>query len=139
MNYTTSRDYEELFQLIESGERIPCFYDEGLIRQIGYARESFGVYCIGHDADCYDKEMFINRAKKIHAEFLIIDGWIKIESDKDLPPVGDYDSCVLVYRKDGVMDIRRVKYLHVKDYLKMPWYKDDGITHWMPLPEAPKE
>jgi len=136
MSYTTSKDYEELFRLIESGERVPCFYDDGSIRQIGYARESFGVYCIGHDADCYDKEMFINRAKKINAEFLPPSGWIKIESDKDLPPIGE----VVLFRLAGN------KYTFSGYWNGTIWmcicscnhWLPGHATHWKPRPEAPE-
>ena len=64
--------------------------------------------------------------------------WIRIEDEK--PDTGQY---VLVYHKDGVMQCAQYlisgyddRELWVLDH----YYKEQGeITHWMPLPEPPKE
>ena len=68
-----------------------------------------------------------------------------VECSDRLPELGDYS--VLVHFKHGGIDIA-----HVEDYfaditagikegrqLYTKWYKTQKVTHWMLLPEPPKE
>ena len=68
---------------------------------------------------------------------LLPDAWIKIESDKDLPPKGDY--CVLVYRqKDNDYEIVHVNYFYSPYVAQKKFYQVTGVTHYKPMPEAPE-
>ena len=64
--------------------------------------------------------------------------WIRVEDEK--PDTGQY---VLVYHKDGVMQCAQYLISGYDDrglWVLDHYYKDQGeITHWMPLPEPPKE
>lgn len=71
--------------------------------------------------------------------------WIKCSDE--LPEIGDY-SVLVYFSKYGDVDM-----VHVVDYfsnitdgldsdgnqLYTKWYLHRKITHWMPLPEPPKE
>lgn len=135
MNYTTSRDYEALWKLVQENE-IPCLYWDEDTQRAGFTRKAYRAAFTPGLSYCSTREGFIQRCKEEQVEALLPSEWIKIESDKDLPPDGDYG--VLVYRKDKIMDICKANYLLGKNYLKEPWYKEDGITHWKPMPKAPE-
>ncbi|MDB4302092.1 DUF551 domain-containing protein [bacterium] len=71
--------------------------------------------------------------------------WVKCS--KRIPVLGDYS--VLVY----FSDTGSIETVHVEDYFKditcgidalgvlyyTKWYKNQNVTHWMELPEEPKE
>ena len=71
--------------------------------------------------------------------------WVNV-NDR-LPILGDYS--VLAYFSDN----NAIDMVHVEDYFKnitaglddnneqlyTKWYKTQGVTHWMSLPEYPKE
>ena len=71
--------------------------------------------------------------------------WIKCSDE--LPELGDY-SVLVCFSEDGTVIMA-----HVEDYfadmtagvdsdgkqLYTKWYLHKGVTHWVPLPEPPKE
>ena len=139
MNYTTSKDYEKLWNLVQEGKEIVCFL-EGLSTYVTIARKN-GEYSDVLSAGVLGvaartKIDFINQCENIHLEFLPPDAWIKIESDKDLPPDGQSVECV--FRGKEVSHASWDKCLNKWDNGDYYWAKED-ITHWKPLPEAPKQ
>jgi len=138
MNYTTSKDYERLWNLVQEGKEIVCFL-EGLSTYVTIAKKN-GEYSDILSAGvlgAMTKIDFINQCENIYLEFLPPDAWIKIESDKDLPPKGDY--CVLVYRqKDNDYEIVHVNYFYSPYVAQKKFYQVTGVTHYKPMPEAPE-
>ena len=136
MNYTTSRDYEKLWDLVQEGKEIVCFL-EGLSTYVTIARKN-GEYSDVLSAGVLGvaartKIDFINQCENIHLEFLPPDAWIKIESDKDLPPE---DIAVFACIDEDCRVIG--KKLKMNFVTAATTYTLDRITHWKPLPEAPE-
>jgi hypothetical protein len=140
-NYTTSKDYEKLWKLVQEGKEIICYipYSENN-KQVAIARMNFNEPTIflpyGDWIHRSDKKTFITYCSVFNLEFLPPDEWIKINSDKDLPPDGQSVECV--FRGKEVSHASWDKYLNKWDNGDYYWAKED-ITHWKPLPEAPKE
>jgi len=152
MNYTTSRDYEALWNLVQEGKEIVCWAD---YRYRDYSDESMQVKrgICATQKDIYhilvgtlaatviharSKLDFIGQCQAVNLEFLPPDEWIKIESDKDLPPNGDY--CVMVYHElINDFDIARASYFYKSPSMgSKRYYQITEITHWKPMPEAPE-
>jgi hypothetical protein len=140
MNYTTSKDYEELWRLVQEGKEIVCF-THGLSTYVSIAMKqgkyvavfSRGVGGVG-DIETNSEIDFMQTCKKLNLEFLPPDEWIKIENDRDLPKINksvlSYDGQSMCEAKwDGVDWENCMSFCCEKEH----------ITHWMPLPEAPKE
>lgn len=140
MNYTTSKDYEKLWNLVQEGNEIVCWVDyeasdNEIIKDVCDARLC-GKYTTIGILFSENKESFMSECNKNNVEFLPPTAWIKIESDKDLPPDGQSVECV--FRGKEVSHASWDKYLNKWDNGDYYWAKED-ITHWKPLPEAPKE
>ena len=145
MNYTTSKDYEELWRLAREGKEVICkiiitdaYNTDGIIftrlKTIGE------TLVIIEDREhnylqASNKKDFIERCTISDIEFLPPDAWIKIESDKDLPPIGEL-----------VLGVEDGKWLccvewdtDARIWYCGDTYKDENsITHWKPLPKAPE-
>lgn len=138
MNYTTSRDYEKLWDLVQDGKEIVCFL-EGLSTYVTIARKN-GEYSdvlsrVIPGVSARTKIDFINQCENVYLEFLPPDAWIKIERDKDLPPVGMSVQCV--YRGYQVGQGTWEKDLNKWDFCDS-YIDKDKITHWKPLSKAPE-
>lgn len=130
MNYVTSKDYEKLWELVQEGKEVVCFISTGTWNEV--PRLVTQEVCIGRT-----KAVFIDEVRKLNLQFLPPNEWIKIESDKDLPPKGDY--CVLVYRpKDNDYEVVHVNYFYSPYAAPKKFYQVTGVTHWKPMPEAPE-
>lgn len=138
MNYTTSKDYEALWNLVQEGKEIICYipYSESN-KQVAIARMNFNEPTIflpyGDWIHGSDEKTFITYCGVFNLEFLPPDEWIKIESDKDLPPEGKQ---VLAWNGKDIYDISWDGEAWDDDRY---FYNRKTFTHWKPLPEAPKE
>ena len=135
MNYTTSKDYEELWRLVQEGKEIIGIREERIKSTI---EKDNGKFCIKEKFDWHvskTKKGFIDECRRLNLEFLPPDAWIKIESDKDLPPVGMSVQCV--YRGYQVGQGTWEKDLNKWDFCDS-YIDKDKITHWKPLPKAPE-
>jgi hypothetical protein len=150
MNYTTSKDYEELWRLVQDGKEIVCFVTEKENRFTGLATwfknspelGGDGFFITAHKKIillALNQERLHIECKRLNLEFLSPNAWIKIESDKDLPPKIGIDCEVLIYSRVCGVESVSISYLHGKDYLGIPWREAQNVTHWMPMPESPKE
>lgn len=138
MNYVTSKDYEKLWELVQEGKKIPCLYQDDGIQRAGLAQKICGTPTPPGGGFCPNKEIFIQSCEADQVEMLLPDAWIKIESDNDLPPKGDY--CVLVYRpKDNDYEVVHVNYFYSPCAAPKKFFQVTGVTHYKPLPEAPRE
>jgi len=136
MNYTTSRDYEALWNLMQEGEVVVCFL-EGLSTYVTIARKngeysdvlSAGVLGVA----AMTKIDFINQCENIHLEFLPPNEWIKIESDRDLPEI---NKNVLTYDGESQCEAKwdGVDWENCMSFC----CEKEHVTHWKPLPEAPE-
>jgi len=136
MNYTTSKDYEKLWKLALE-EYVPCLYwDEGEQRA-GFTRKGGRAAFTPGGWYCATREKFIQHCEEERVEALLPNDWIKIESDKDLPPIGE----VVLFKLAGN------KYTFSGYWTETIWmcicsrnhWLPEHTTHWMPMPEAPKE
>jgi len=139
MNYTTSKDYEKLWNLVQEGKEIVCYiggrshYSFVASKLEGYVK----VFCRGNSVVAGETKIeFISGCEDVELEFLPPTAWIKIESDKDLPP----DGMSLLFR------IKQSQYTYAGYYTSGSiWmclcghshHNTDEVTHWMPMPEAP--
>ncbi len=133
MNYTTSKDYEELWRLVQEGKEIVCF-SRHLSAYVAIARKNgkySEIFSRGiADVSARTKTSFISQCENVNVEFLPPTEWIKIESDKDLPPVG---------QKTLFIDSNGTYFLSwISDIVYDNEYIYSSATHWMPLPEAPE-
>lgn len=137
MNYVTSKDYEKLWELVQEGKRVPCLYYDRGIQRAGIAQKSCGTPTPPGGGFCPNKEIFIQCCEADQVEMLLSNEWIKIESDKDLPPIGE----VVLFKLAGN------KYTFSGYWTGTIWmcicsrnhWLPEHTTHWKPLPEAPKE
>lgn len=136
MNYVTSKDYERIWSLVQEGKKVPCLYHDRGIQRAGLAQKICREPAPPDGAFCPNKEIFIQCCEADQVEMLLSNEWIKIESDKDLPPDGKEVLCV--YRGDQVCVASWDSDLGKWDSGDVYWAKG-LITHWKPLPEAPKE
>jgi len=150
MNYTTSKDYEKLWSLVQEGKEIVCFVnyryydykdDKGKIeRDICLAKFKNNItFLFSREAIYYSTENtkeFLYECRSLNLEFLPPTTWIKIESDKDLPPIGE----VVLFRLAGN------KYTFSGYWNGTIWmcicscyhWSPRHTTHWKPMPEAPE-
>ena len=66
--------------------------------------------------------------------------WNKTKEEK--PDVGDSYLCVVVSGHERYIDVlcrTNYKYPWMENTYEGYEYTDDEVTHWMPLPELPKE
>lgn len=136
MNYVTSKDYEKLWNLVQEGKKIPCLYQDDGIQRAGIAQKSCGTPTPPGGGFCPNKEIFIQCCEADQVGMLLPNDWIKIESDKDLPP--NMQSVECVFRGKEVSHASWDKYLNKWNNGDYYWAKED-ITHWKPLPEPPRE
>ena len=138
MNYTTSKDYELLWNLVQEGKKIVCFVRDVEGAQIAKLDQGIATISMRNRGLMFTQSrlLFIQQCANFNLEFLPPDEWVKIESDKDLPPDGQSVECV--FRGKEVSHASWDKCLNKWDNGDYYWAKED-ITHWMPLPEAPKE
>jgi len=135
MNYTTSKDYEELWRLVQDGKEIVCF-THGLSTYVSIAMKQgkyVAVFSRGvGDIETNSEIDFIQTCKKLNLEFLPPDAWIKIESDKDLPR--EYGKYLLrcEYGTEAGIFNHGVFSSQITDVTL------SGVTHWKPMPEAPE-
>jgi len=139
MNYVTSKDYEQLWSLVQEGKKIPCLYQDDGIQRAGIAQKVCGEPAPPDGAFCgvglvdSTKDIFIMYCTKMHVEILLPDNWIRIESDKDLPQprqwvlVTDGKEICHVFWNGEAWDDDRY------------FYNRKTFTHWKPLPEPPRE
>ncbi len=138
MNYTTSRDYEKLWDLVQEGKEIVCWTDGKPKPGYAFDYAKTGLMCISGDQECFASsncESFLGLCKFHNVEFIPPNEWIKIESDKDLPQDGQSVECV--FRGKEVSHASWDKCLNKWDNGDYYWAKED-ITHWKPLSEAPE-
>lgn len=136
MNYTTSKNYEKLWKLVQEGKKIPCLYQSDGIQRAGIAQKCCGTPTPPGGGFCPNKEIFIQYCEADQVEMLLPNEWIKIESDKNLPPEGKEVLCV--YRGYQVCVASRDSDLGKWDSGD-EYINKEYITHWMPMPDAPKE
>ena len=135
-NYTTSKDYEKLWKLVQDGKEIVCF-THGLSTYVSIAMKQgkyVAVFSRGvGDIETNSEIDFIQTCKKLNLEFLPPDAWIKIESDKDLPPKRIF---VLGVAPDKIVEVVHwtgERWCSIRFY----WEKEK-IIYWKPMPQAPE-
>jgi len=129
MNYTTSKDYEQLWNLVQEGKEIVCFL-EGLSTYVTIARKngeysdvlSSGVPGVSSKT----KTVFINQCENVYLEFLPPDEWISV-TDK----IPEIDQLVLAFSPIVVPGMQ----VFITRWKR--WSAENN-THWKPLPKAPE-
>jgi len=132
MNYTTSKDYEKLWELVQEGKKVPCLYYDRGIQRAGIAQKCCGTPAPPAGNFCLNKEIFIQCCEADQVEMLLPNAWIKIESDKDFRKIPDQD---VNFIKDGKAHAGAI----FEGMLTDMYDAVIGATHWMPMPEVPKE
>jgi len=134
MNYTTSRNYEELWRLVQEGKEIVCF-SRHVSAYVAIARKHDAlseIFSIGMSyVSAKTKRYFKQQCKTLNLEFLPPSDWIRIENRNDFRKMPDQD---VTFVKDGKAHsgfIFEGKLTDVGDVVI-------GATHWKPLPKAPE-
>ena len=91
----------------------------------------------------YDLEQMIDEAREEIAELekqLKASPWISVEDRLPEEKMNHWSSWVVVLRDLPVLDVDELADFSRYDHEKKQWpYQNETITHWMPIPELPKE
>lgn len=140
MNYTTSKDYEKLWNLVQEGKKIPCLYQDDGIQRAGIAQKVCGEPAPPDGAFCgvglvdSTKDIFIMYCTKMQVEILLPDEWIKIEKTEDVPQAERllFYNCQDKTVMEGILSYSCV-------YSAEPAISIKAFSHYKPLPEPPRE
>ena len=132
MNYSTSKDYERLWNLVKKGKRVPCLYYDRGIQRAGIAQKCCETPTPPGGGFCPNKEIFIQCCEADQVEMLLPTAWIKIESDKELPTEGRKYLIRCKYGTETGIFNNGVFRSQITDVTL------SGVTHWKPMPEAPE-
>lgn len=102
-----------------------------------------GVYCLQFETDIRKNYEFVQNAARACVDGKVVDSeveiatfprWISVEDR--LPENCEFVLCIVRYGEDAwnheLGFVLNNKWVH-------PGRSDGTVTHWMPLPEAPKE
>lgn len=143
MNYTTSKDYELLWNLVQEGKEVVCWadfcnYGDKMQRDICRTRKIENISLVLsrgiHYAYAENKEEFMGQCKKNNLAFLPLDEWIKIEKPEDVPQ-GErllFYNCQDKTVMEGILSYSCV-------YSAEPAISIKNFSHYKPLPEPPRE
>lgn len=136
MNYTTSKDYEALWTLVQEGKEIVCMDGDGYLGR-AHITEDGETRIRERDSsrlisDTESKLEFIRRCRRNEIKFFPPNEWIKINGEGDFRGMPDQD---VTFVKDGKAHSGFIFEGRLTDVCDAVI----GATHWMPMPEAPKE
>ena len=142
MNYTTSKDYEELWRLTRKGKEVICkiiitdaYNTDGIIFTRLKTIDETLVIIEDREHNylqASNKKDFIERCTISDIEFIPPDEWIKIESEKDLPSDGKKYLVRCDYGTETGIFNNGVFRSQITDITL------SGVTHFMPMPKAPE-
>lgn len=123
-NYNTSRDYELLWEFVNNQHEILCTMYSSMITHENGKLYKRCAKIFRHQSE-QDKKTFISYCKRQDLEFILPNAWISVKDG--LPKL---HKNVLTYStSDGI---------GVSCLTIYGWTWTSNVTHWQPLPEAPK-